>query len=64
MKSKIVKIPVSLERLGREPLIRIKRKSLVGRVVSLDRRLHRPVKREGAFVGEPPLRGAVLWRSP
>ena len=36
------------------------RLSLVGRVVSLDRRLHRPVKREGAFVGEPPLRGAVL----
>lgn len=25
--------PVSLERLGREPVIRIKRKSLVGRVV-------------------------------
>lgn len=54
MKSKIVKIPVSLERPGREPLIRIKRKSLVGRVVSLDRRLHRPVKREGAFVGNRP----------
>ena len=36
----------------------------VGRVVSLDWHLHRPAKREGAFVWEPPLRGAVLWRFP
>ena len=32
----------------------------VAKAVSLDRHWHRPAKREGAFVWEPPLRGAVL----
>ena len=37
---------------------------ILAKAVSSDRQVQRFRKKEGAFVGEPPLWGAVLWRSP